>query len=258
MEIQPSDSSTGLHGKHELREEIREQTVLGLRRLCENTGLTSGKWVFFVHRRSVTWVWKKIALSLVQGDLKETPAFAAKVSTINVGHTHIICLFLPDIFDKDAVGQVLDVLTTKVQVIPVVVKPDLYTYIGLYTKHPSGIRPSLWQVKDFVSPDSVTGLIGSSAVRCKSVTKKKQEPERQPDGLDCRMEDENAIEAYCSMNGLGPLRSWYPGSSSWQGKRGKNAASWHETDDEEQPNLNLARQSSDIVRVSWDESEIED
>ncbi len=48
--------------------------------------------------------------SLVSGPLAETSAFQAKVATSpqeeNPNYQHVICVYMPDVYDKDAVTKV--------------------------------------------------------------------------------------------------------------------------------------------------------
>jgi hypothetical protein len=90
--------------------------------------------------------------SLVSGSLASTPAYSAKVSTCpqdgSPATQHLICLYIPDVYDKDAVTEVnllpkthllLTFLVIKVMKILLSqhglnltgVKSNLYTAIGM-------------------------------------------------------------------------------------------------------------------------------
>ncbi|KZP00491.1 hypothetical protein CALVIDRAFT_277603 [Calocera viscosa TUFC12733] len=156
-----SNGDVNVRGKRDLQTEVRTQALADLEQLCREKGTTCGKWLFFVHRQSIDRVWATIAKSLVEGELAETVACEAKVSTVrqdDTGPHHLICLYLPNIYDKEAATEVLEVLIRKLGVTPVNAKPDIYTHIGLYTKHPSGIRPTIWQAKDLLSEDALKEL----------------------------------------------------------------------------------------------------
>lgn len=51
-----------------------------------------------------------VIASLVSGPLAETSAFQAKVATSpqeeNPNYQHVICVYMPDVYDKDAVTKV--------------------------------------------------------------------------------------------------------------------------------------------------------
>ncbi|KZT51984.1 hypothetical protein CALCODRAFT_502833 [Calocera cornea HHB12733] len=156
-----ADGETGVRSKQELQEEVRAQAVIDIERICRESGATCGKWIFFVPRHRIDRVWLRLARSVVEGDLATTVAWEAKVSTVRTDDTdkqHLICLYLPNIYEKKAATEVLEVLVGQVGLTPMHAKPDMYTHIGLYTKHPSGIRPTIWKAKDLLSEEALQEL----------------------------------------------------------------------------------------------------
>ncbi|KAG8895408.1 hypothetical protein FRC01_012386, partial [Tulasnella sp. 417] len=92
---------------------------------------------------SIDGLWAKVARSIASGPLSTSPARLAKVSTAKRGEgadSHVLCLYLPDIFDETAAREVLKTLIREHGIVPSGAKPDLYTHIGLDSKHKSGIR----------------------------------------------------------------------------------------------------------------------
>jgi len=156
-----SNKKTGARSKKELREEEQAKAAGELKQLSQEKGFTVGKWLFFAQPDSVDGMWTKIAKSLGEGDLAETSAWLAKVSTSKATDErpqHLICVYLPDLYDQAAATQVLKVLLGKVGLSPSSAKTDLYTHLGLDSKHPSGIRSTVWQVKELLSEDEVKQL----------------------------------------------------------------------------------------------------
>ncbi|KZP00490.1 hypothetical protein CALVIDRAFT_277182 [Calocera viscosa TUFC12733] len=179
-----SNKKTGARSKKELREEVQATLTADLKKLAQEKGVTTGKWMFFAQPESVDGMWSRIASSLVKGDLGKTPAWLAKVSTskptADERAQHLICLYLPDLYDKAAATEVLKVLVGKVGLTPGSAKADLYTHIGIDSKHPSGVRSTVWQVKELLSEEEMqklrdeytAGQSASRSVKPKAATKR--------------------------------------------------------------------------------------
>ena len=118
----------------------------------------------FASADRVDALWTRLATSLVSGALAETAARAAKVATARPGAgengQHVLCVYLPDVYDLDAVRDVMRVLLRDVGARLSGVKPDLYTAVGSYqvsayasltlvagldSKHPSGVSSTVWK-----------------------------------------------------------------------------------------------------------------
>src|SRR5579859_3102860 len=128
--------------------QIREEAKKELQLVAENFGMLGGKWLVYASTANIDAVWEKLAISFDHGDLATTKCHGMKVSTAAPSQPHVICVYLPNIFDQTAAGEVLAVLR-EMGIKPQGAKPDLYTLIELYAKHPSGISPTLWKVGDF-------------------------------------------------------------------------------------------------------------
>ncbi|CAE6418138.1 unnamed protein product, partial [Rhizoctonia solani] len=85
-----------------------------------------------------------MARDLVTGALSKTPAFCLKVATtpadVLPNHRYLICLYLPDLYDKAIVTEVLRTVCQSTGIRPNSAKTDLYTILGLDSKHASGIK----------------------------------------------------------------------------------------------------------------------
>lgn len=135
--------------------------------------------LIFAQADKVDMIWSKLARthsqlsrniiltplleSLVSGPLSSTCAYSAKVATSPKSDTpnyqHVMCLYMPDVYDKDAVTEVrihiylTRWLTDEEQVMKVLlrnhgmnltgVKSNLYTSISLDSKHASGVQSTV-------------------------------------------------------------------------------------------------------------------
>ncbi|ELU41987.1 hypothetical protein AG1IA_03985 [Rhizoctonia solani AG-1 IA] len=151
-----ANKKKGLRSKKEIREEVCDcnrsngevqATVPGERTdIWETVGAYSA--------------FSRIARDLITGALSKTPAFCLKVATtpgdVLPNHRYLICLYLPDLYDRAAATELfIQVLRTVCQstgIRPNSAKTDLYTMIGLDSKHPSGIKSTIWNPTDLI-PD---------------------------------------------------------------------------------------------------------
>ncbi|KDN47906.1 hypothetical protein RSAG8_03326, partial [Rhizoctonia solani AG-8 WAC10335] len=137
-----ANKKKGLRSKKEVREEVAAEATEKL---------------FFVQAEQIDGTFSRMARDLVAGALSNTPAFCLKVATTPAGvlpnHRYLICLYLPDLYDKAVVTEVLRTVCQSTGVRPNSAKTDLYTIIGLDSKHPSGIKSTIWNPTDLV-PDA--------------------------------------------------------------------------------------------------------
>ncbi|KAG9050917.1 hypothetical protein FS837_001091 [Tulasnella sp. UAMH 9824] len=138
-----SNKKTGAKSKKEVREEVQAEARGALRTTAQKHHFTIGKWLCYGKNDNIDGLWAKIARSVASGPLSTSPARLAKVSTAKKGEgadSHVLCLYLPDIFDETAARDILKILIREHGILPSGAKPDLYTHIGLDSKHKSGIR----------------------------------------------------------------------------------------------------------------------
>ncbi|KAF8891772.1 translation initiation factor eIF 4e-like domain-containing protein [Infundibulicybe gibba] len=162
-----SNKKTGVKSKKEVREEIQANATEKLKEISQRHGYLTGKWshpllcispdtpmlksirLIFASSDKVDQIWSSLATSLVSGPLASTSAYLAKVSTSPENETpnnqHLICVYMPDAYDKDKVTQVMKILLRNHGVNLAGVKSDLYTVIGIDSKHPSGISSTIWK-----------------------------------------------------------------------------------------------------------------
>ncbi|KAF9501436.1 hypothetical protein BDN71DRAFT_1439015 [Pleurotus eryngii] len=144
-----SNKKTGAKSKKELREQVQATATEKLKEISLKHKYVCGKWLVFAAADKVDVIWRGIATSLVSGPLAQTSAFQAKVATSpqeeNPNYQHVICVYMPDVYDKDAVTKVMRVLLRNHGLNLSGVKSDMYTSLGIDSKHPSGIPSTIWK-----------------------------------------------------------------------------------------------------------------
>ncbi|KAJ3177817.1 hypothetical protein HDU85_005728 [Gaertneriomyces sp. JEL0708] len=148
------------NSKPRIREAAQRDAKALITSIARSHGQTCGKWMFFPTLKQCDSMFRTIAMSLLFGPLKKTQAFCCKISprkrdVPDDAQDYVICLYVPDIFDKEMTEEVLSVLIEDHGIVPGPAKPDLYTYIGLYQGHPSGLKATCWTVKDFMEKEEV-------------------------------------------------------------------------------------------------------
>ncbi|TFK44885.1 hypothetical protein BDQ12DRAFT_673752 [Crucibulum laeve] len=144
-----SNKKIGAKSKKEVREEVQSEATERLKAIAIRHGYVSGKWLIFTSADKVDMIWSNVAASLVSGPLSSTSAYLAKVATSPESETpnyqHIICVYIPDVYDKEKVTDVMRVLLRNHGVTLSGVKANLYTSAGIDSKHPSGIQSTVWK-----------------------------------------------------------------------------------------------------------------
>ncbi|KAI0767028.1 hypothetical protein C8Q74DRAFT_1277627 [Fomes fomentarius] len=144
-----ANKKKGLKSKKELREEVQQEATGKLKQIAVKHGYVSGKWLVFAPPDKVDFIWSSIANSLVSGPLSSTSAFLAKVATSpqndTPNYSHLICIYVPDVYDQAGVTEVMKVLLRNHGLNLMGVKTNLYTSIGIDSKHASGISSTVWK-----------------------------------------------------------------------------------------------------------------
>ncbi|KAH9941934.1 translation initiation factor eIF 4e-like domain-containing protein [Amylocystis lapponica] len=157
-----SNKKKGLRSKKELREEAQAEATVELKEISIRHGFVSGKWLIFAPSDKVDLVWSSVANSLISGPLASTCAYTAKVSTSPQNETenynHVLCLYMPDVYDKSSVTEVMKVLLRNHGMNLMGVKSNLYTAIGLDSKHPSGIQSTVWKNTALMKDSEIKSL----------------------------------------------------------------------------------------------------
>ncbi|KAE9411589.1 hypothetical protein BT96DRAFT_846293 [Gymnopus androsaceus JB14] len=157
-----SSKKTGAKGKKEVREELQSNATEKFKEIAQKYNYTCGKWLMFVGPDRVDKIWSSLATSLVEGPLASTPAFCAKVATtprvMPPNYQHVICLYMPNVYDKDTVTEVMKILIRNHGFTLSGVKSDMYTLLGIDSKHPSGIQSTIWKNKDLMEEKEMKAL----------------------------------------------------------------------------------------------------
>ena len=99
--------------------------------LAKRTNLTTCIWLIFRPELQIDEVWLKIANAIIRGQLGTV--LSAKVSTTPKEENHVICIYSEDYLDEAAVMKVRDRLRALGIEEPIFYKPDIYTYLGIYS-----------------------------------------------------------------------------------------------------------------------------
>ncbi|EKM53423.1 uncharacterized protein PHACADRAFT_259801 [Phanerochaete carnosa HHB-10118-sp] len=157
-----ANKKKGTKSKKELREEVQQEAAEKLKDISVKHGFVSGKWLMFAPADRVDVIWNSAATSLIEGPLAATSAYLTKVATSpreqQPNYQHVLCLYIPDVYDKDDVTDVMKVLLRRHGVNLSGVKSNLYTAIGLDSKHPSGIQSTVWKNAALMSDTDMKAL----------------------------------------------------------------------------------------------------
>ncbi|ESK97308.1 hypothetical protein Moror_17739 [Moniliophthora roreri MCA 2997] len=144
-----SNKKTGAKSKKEVREQVQAGAAETFKKIAQKHGYVVGKWLIFAPHDKVDMIWLNLAGSLIDGPLAGTDVHTAKVSTSpesdDPKYQHVICLYIPDVYDKDLVTKVMKVLLRNHGATLSGVKSDLYTLLGIDSKHPSGMQSTIWK-----------------------------------------------------------------------------------------------------------------
>ncbi|TFK20777.1 hypothetical protein FA15DRAFT_646552 [Coprinopsis marcescibilis] len=144
-----SSKKTGAKSKKEVREAAQAEATKRLEEISVEHGYVSGKWLIFAPAEKVDVIWSAVAKSLVSGPLSSTCAYSAKVATSpgeqTPNYQHVICVYIPDVYDKPKVLEVMKVLLRNHGLNLSGVKSNLYTRLDIDSKHPSGIQSTVWK-----------------------------------------------------------------------------------------------------------------
>ncbi|KAK6181365.1 hypothetical protein SNE40_009231 [Patella caerulea] len=119
---------------------INSQT---LTELAQMFNVRVGKWMFFTDTGAkVDYLWEKVATNIASGALH--PAISAKVSTADDTGSHVVLIYNNDFADKDEVYITENAIRNIGIKTKMCYKADAYTYMGIYTNNPWGVRPVLY------------------------------------------------------------------------------------------------------------------
>jgi len=158
-----SNKKTGAKSKKELREQIQAEAAEKLKKISQKHGYICGKWLIFASSEKVDRIWFNLATSLVSGPLASTAAYLAKVATSpedesSGSQQRLICVYLPNVYDKAAVTEVMRILLRNHGLSLSGVKSDMYTELRIDSKHASGIQSTIWKNSDLMKESEIKEL----------------------------------------------------------------------------------------------------
>ncbi|KAJ7686474.1 hypothetical protein B0H17DRAFT_1169735 [Mycena rosella] len=160
--LQPNKQA-GVESKKQVREQVQAEAAEKFTEIATRNGWVSGKWMIFAPVEKVDVIWADLATSLVSGPLAATCAFMAKVATASAGGIsltsgHLICLYVPDVYDKPGITQVMSVLARYHGIAPISVKANMFGALGIDSKHPSGVQTSPWKYAELMTSKEFKAL----------------------------------------------------------------------------------------------------
>ena len=134
---------------------VKAECVHDLLEIAKRDKHTVGKWMLFVDPKKADTVWKEIATATVEGRL----GCSAKIAPYGGGSSTgslfqpqeqvLCCVYVKDCTDKKDVKRVLMTLQEEMGYeIKAGLKPDIYTYLGIYQNNPWRLNPTLYPVKE--------------------------------------------------------------------------------------------------------------
>jgi hypothetical protein len=104
-------------------------TVENIDDLAKKSGILPGKWLIYVSEDKVVEVWKNIAKATVEDKL----GMESKISTKINESSYVICVYTKNYLDYEDVKRVREILYEMGFVSKLSYKPDIYTYLGIYS-----------------------------------------------------------------------------------------------------------------------------
>lgn len=147
------DEDMDLEGLHQMWEDIQKsnrpinvETISDLARIFK---VTCGKWLFHAESGAkADHLWSIVAKAIVKGEI---PCHSAKVSPIeDCGenkdkYEHVVCVYNDNYLNEEEVMDCEHGLRKIGIKCPLMYKPDVYTYLGVYRNNPWDLRPSLYR-----------------------------------------------------------------------------------------------------------------
>ncbi|KAL8280144.1 hypothetical protein RQP46_007474 [Phenoliferia psychrophenolica] len=143
----------GKQSQKQWREKAYALFNQGVGTVARKHGVLSGKWLYFPSVEYVDGLWSTIVRAIASKDgalAKFGRVPTAKVSTSATERGYVICVYVDDSWDKDAVEGALKILANDLKLTPLSYKCDANTLLGIDSNHPSKIPSSLWKVSDFL------------------------------------------------------------------------------------------------------------
>ncbi|CAC5360766.1 UPF0696 protein C11orf68 homolog,UPF0696 protein C11orf68 [Mytilus coruscus] len=142
-----------LRGLHQMWDEVQKsnrpinvETISDLARIFK---VTNGKWLFHVDSGAkADHLWSIVAKAIVKGEI---PCKSAKVSPYddcaenNDKFEHVVCVYNDNYLNEEEVMDCEHGLRKIGIKCPLMYKPDVYTYLGVYRNNPWDLRPTVYR-----------------------------------------------------------------------------------------------------------------
>jgi hypothetical protein len=138
-----------LEGWEQLLARGASPTAADIDTLARKHRILKGKWMFFPRRREADAAWAAASTAVARGAVRGCSSI--KISSVSPNDPgHIVCAYVDDYLDETAVVGALEAL--KIAVPPLAdkrafFKPDIMTYLGIYSGNEFGLRPTLYPAK---------------------------------------------------------------------------------------------------------------
>ncbi|KAK2612126.1 hypothetical protein QQS21_001856 [Conoideocrella luteorostrata] len=113
----------------------------------------TGKWMIFCSPTAVNEVWELVAGATANNELGIAAKVAPRPEFDELRKDRIICIYTADFKDKADVSRVLqrirELRLADYYQRPIYYKPDVYTYLGIASGNPWGLRASIYSSKEF-------------------------------------------------------------------------------------------------------------
>jgi hypothetical protein len=109
--------------------------------LARNSSILIGKWLLYEPEDAINKNWNTIASSTLKGEL----GISAKVATakqVGISKEYVVCVYTENYLDADDVKRVRQRLRELGYTQRLYYKPDLYTYLKIYSKTFPNVRAS--------------------------------------------------------------------------------------------------------------------
>lgn len=111
-------------------------------KLARESGLVVGKWLVYVSADQIDDVWQTIASATLKGELGVDAKVATARQASSAGGEYVICVYTENYLNMEDVQRVRDKLRELGFTQRLYYKPDIYTYLGIYSKVFPGVRAS--------------------------------------------------------------------------------------------------------------------
>ncbi|EGR48871.1 uncharacterized protein TRIREDRAFT_22168 [Trichoderma reesei QM6a] len=130
----------------------RKQATGDILKLAHLVKVRTGKWMLFCPTTEVNEVWEIVAKATANNELGIAAKVAPRSPLEDPRKDRLLCVYTADFTDMADVGRVLQKLRelklVEARGRPIYYKPDAFTYIGISSGNPWGLRASIYSSTD--------------------------------------------------------------------------------------------------------------